>query len=181
MSFRFHPLELQGLLLVEPDVFPDERGWFLEGWREDTFTDQGIAPFVQDNISCSGKHVLRGLHFQRPPAAQGKLVHCLAGSIVDIAVDVRQSSSTFGRWYAENLTSENHRMLYLPPGFAHAFLVLSDNALVHYKVTAPYAPQYDGGVRWNDPSIGIDWPVKSPILSSKDAALPFLPEAEVFP
>lgn len=181
MAFHFHPLRMDGLVLVEPDVFPDDRGWFTECWRSVTFEAQGIGPFVQDNLSRSFRHVLRGLHFQGPPVPQGKLIQCLSGSILDVAVDVRHSSPTFGQWHGENLTADNHRMLYLSPGFAHGFLVLSDTALVHYKVTDRYAPEYDRGIAWNDPDLDIDWPVSDPVLSLKDAALPCLDDAEVFP
>lgn len=180
MAFSFHELRLQGLIRIEPDVHKDARGWFSERWRADRFMESGIGPFVQDNLSWSETGVLRGLHYQLAPAAQGKLVQCLVGRILDVAVDIRRHSPTFGKWVAETLTAENHRLLYLPPGFAHGFVVAEGPALVQYKVTAEYDPDLDRGVRWNDPDIGIAWPVAAPMLSPKDAELPLLKDAEVF-
>jgi len=179
LAFRFHELNVPGLIRIEPAVFPDQRGWFSERWRADLFLENDIGPFVQDNLSRSETGVLRGLHYQLEPAVQGKLVQCLTGSILDVAVDIRRHSSTFGEWVAETLSAENHRLLYLPPGFAHGFLVLAGPALVQYKVTAGYVPDLDRGIRWDDPDIGIQWPVKTPVLSEKDADLPLLKDAEV--
>ncbi len=169
---------------VDPVVFSDERGFFSESFNAAVFSEHvssGVE-FVQDNHSRSVKGVLRGLHYQLPPMAQGKLVRVVDGAIYDVAVDVRRSSSTFGRWVGEELTSENHRQLWVPPGFAHGFIVLSDTADVLYKTTEYYSPQHDRGIRWDDPSIGIDWPDVGidPMLSQKDAEAPFLPEADVF-
>ncbi len=181
MGFRFRRLELDGLVLIEPDVFPDERGWFSEFYKDPEFLKQGIGPMVQANLSFSHKGVLRGLHYQLPPAGQGKLVRCLSGSILDVAVDIRKHSSSCGKWISYELSAENHRMLYLPPGFAHGFCVTTEKALVAYEVTAPFAPELDRGIRWNDPDLAIDWPVNNPVLSNKDAQLPLLKDAEVFP
>ena len=169
---------------VDPVVFSDERGFFSESFNAAVFSEQvssGVE-FVQDNHSRSAKGVLRGLHYQLHPMAQGKLVRVVDGAIYDVAVDVRRSSSTFGQWVGEELTSENHRQLWVPPGFAHGFIVLTDTADVLYKTTEYYSPQHDRGIRWDDPSIGIDWPDVGvdPILSQKDAEAPFLPDAEVF-
>ena len=179
MPFRFTPLQIPEVILVEPRVFPDARGFFLETYKFSDFQAHGITEtFVQDNHSRSLRGVLRGLHFQNPPAAQGKLVRAVRGVIFDVAVDIRPSSSTFGQWVGEILSDENHRLLYIPPGFAHGFLVLSDVADVSYKVTAEYAPHLDSGIIWNDPTIAIQWPIQTPLLSPKDAALPRLLEAD---
>ncbi len=178
MPFTFTPLQIPDVILVEPRVFPDARGFFLETYKYVDFAANGIdETFVQDNHSRSSKGVLRGLHFQKPPKAQGKLVRAVRGVIFDVAVDIRPDSPTFGEWVGEILSDENHRMLYIPPGFAHGFLVLSDVADVSYKVTAEYAPELDSGVIWSDPTIAIQWPVQTPVLSAKDAALPRLSEA----
>ena len=178
MSFLFKRLEISDVMRIEPDIFPDERGWFKESYRQDEFTAQGVGPFVQDNVSFSSHGVLRGLHFQAPPKAQGKLVQCLSGEIWDVAVDIRKTSPTFVKWVAETLSAENHHMLWLPAGFAHGFIVLSETALVMYKVTAPYAPALDRGIRWNDPDLAIRWPISSPLVSPKDAGLSLLRECE---
>jgi len=176
LGFRFSPLTIEDVILVEPDVFPDARGWFLEAYRLEDFRSHGIGPFVQDNLSCSRQGVLRGLHFQRPPKAQGKLVSCPSGEIWDVAVDIRPDSPTFGKWVAEHLSGDNHRMLWIPPGFAHGFVTLSGQAIVAYKVTESYAPELDAGIRWDDPDLAIPWPVSSPLVSPKDAALPLAGE-----
>ena len=172
---------LPGVLLIEPKVFGDARGFFLESWNRKTFADAGLdIHFVQDNHSRSGKGVLRGLHYQMN-APQGKLVRVTSGAVFDVAVDMRRSSPNFGRWEGVELTAENHRMLWIPPGFAHGFLVLSDSADFLYKTTDYYAPQWDRGVRWDDPEIGIDWPLDAPpTLSDKDRVLPILQDAEGF-
>ena len=171
MGFSFNRLSIPDVMRIEPDVYPDERGWFKESYRHDEFVAQGVGPFVQDNISFSTQNVLRGLHFQLPPEAQGKLVQCLAGKIWDVAVDIRKDSPDYGKWVAETLSEENHCMLWLPPGFAHGFIVLSKTALVLYKVTAPYAPELDRGIRWDDPDLAIRWPISSPLVSDKDRKL----------
>jgi dTDP-4-dehydrorhamnose 3,5-epimerase len=170
MTFR--ELAIRGVVLVEPRVFGDERGFFLETYHRERYVAGGIEPeFVQDNHSRSVGPILRGLHAQlRRP--QGKLVRCVEGSIWDVAVDARPESSTFGRWVAEELSAANHRQLYLPPGMLHAFCVLTGPAQVEYKCTAPYDPQDEIGVIWNDADLGIAWPIEAPVLSAKDAALP---------
>jgi dTDP-4-dehydrorhamnose 3,5-epimerase len=169
---------LSGVLLIEPKVFGDARGFFLESWNEQRFNEAVGAPvrFVQDNHSRSAKGVLRGLHFQRPPHAQGKLVRCVLGSVFDVAVDVRAGSTTFGQWVGEVLSAENQRQLWIPPGFAHGFLVLSESADFLYKTTDLYAPHAEGSVRFDDPAIGIEWPdVGLPyLLADKDRAAPLL-------
>ena len=172
---------LPGVLLIEPKVFGDARGFFLESWNRKTFAGLGLdLDFVQDNHSRSGKGVLRGLHYQLNEP-QGKLVRVTQGRVFDVAVDMRRASTHFGRWTGYELSAENHRMLWIPPGFAHGFLVLSESADFLYKTTAYYAPQWDRGVRWDDPEIGIEWPLEGPpTLSGKDQVLPPLKEAEVF-
>jgi dTDP-4-dehydrorhamnose 3,5-epimerase len=170
--------ELDGVLLLEPKVFGDARGFFTESWNEQRFNEAVGAPvrFVQDNHSRSSKGVLRGLHFQRPPHAQGKLVRCVAGAVFDVAVDVRAGSASFGHWVGFELSAENHRQLWIPPGFAHGFLVLSDSADFLYKTTELYAPQAEGALHWDDPEVGIVWPEvgMAPQLAAKDLAAPLL-------
>jgi len=179
MPFRFIPWEIPGLILVEPQVFGDDRGFFTETYKASDFAAHGIpGPFVQENYSHSVQGVLRGLHFQKAPAAQGKLVSVICGEIFDVAVDIRQGSPTYGQWAGVTLSAENHRLLYVPVGFAHGFCVLSAEADVVYRVTAEYAPQYDRGIRWDLPALGIAWPVSAPLLSLKDARLPLLAEAD---
>lgn len=163
--------EIEGLLILEPRVFGDERGFFMETWNEAAFRDAGLdLTFVQDNHSRSQKGVLRGLHFQNP-GPQGKLVRVANGAVFDVAVDLRQSSSTFGNWVGVELTAENKRMFWVPEGFAHGFLTLSDDTDFLYKCTAPYAPQSEHTLAWDDPVVGIEWPVSglNPIISEKDA------------
>ena len=165
---------LPGVLLIEPRVFRDPRGFFLETWNADRYRDAGIAgPFVQDNASRSARGVLRGLHVQNP-YAQGKLVGVLDGAVFDVAVDVRAGSPTFGRWVGYELSAENGRQLWVPPGFAHGFVVASETALFTYKCTDRYAPEHEFSVAWDDPDLGIDWPLEAPSLSAKDAAAPRL-------
>ncbi|RLA85081.1 MAG: dTDP-4-dehydrorhamnose 3,5-epimerase [Deltaproteobacteria bacterium] len=179
MPFRFRRLEIPEVVLIEPVVFSDERGFFMEVYKYSEFSAFGITErFLQDNHSRSVKGVLRGLHYQNPPRAQGKLVRVLQGEIFDVAVDIRRGSPTYGKWVGVRLSSENRFMLYIPPGFAHGFCVLSDYAEVHYKVTDEYSPEHEAGIIWNDPEIGIDWPVESPILSERDSRWPRLSEAE---
>ena len=161
---------LPGVLLVTPRVFGDARGFFLETFSADKYAEGGISgPFVQDNWSRSAKNILRGLHFQHPQG-QGKLVSCTRGAVYDVAVDVRLGSPHFGKWFGVELSEENKKQLWIPQGFAHGFCVLSDLADFVYKCTALYAPAYERSIQWNDSDIGIDWPVKEPLLSSKDAA-----------
>ena len=170
------PTKLEGALIVEPRVFEDERGFFMETWNARRYRQHGLPErFVQDNVSFSRKGVLRGLHFQNPHP-QGKLVSVLRGEVFDVAVDLRKDSPTFGQWTSVILSAENHRQFYVPEGFAHGFAVLSDAALVHYKCTDFYDPAGDAGLRWDDPDLAIDWPVKDPVLSAKDAAAPLLKE-----
>ncbi|RLG08532.1 MAG: dTDP-4-dehydrorhamnose 3,5-epimerase [Thaumarchaeota archaeon] len=178
MPFRFKRLEIPDVVLVEPMVFHDERGFFMEAYKYSDFAAFGIGErFVQDNHSRSVKGVLRGLHYQNPPKAQGKLVRVIVGEIFDVAVDIRKGSPTYGRWVGVRLSAENKKMLYIPPGFAHGFCVLSEVAEVIYKVTEEYAPECEAGIIWNDPEIGIEWPIKSPTLSPKDASWPPLQDA----
>ena len=178
MPFEFESLKPEGLVLVKLRVFPDERGFFIETYKKRDFTAAGIPlEFVQDNHSKSARGVLRGLHYQRGAAAQGKLVRCTAGAILDVGVDLRKGSPTFGRWASAELTAENAHMLYVPPGFAHGFLVLSETAEIIYKCTAEYSPPDEGGIAWNDPDLGIEWGIKEPVLSARDQALPRLKAA----
>ena len=166
--------DLQGLLIIEPDVFGDTRGYFMESWNRQRYRDAGLDfDFVQDNFSLSRRGTLRGLHFQNP-FAQGKLVSVLQGEVFDVGVDIRRGSPTFGRWFGMTLSAENKRQFFLPPGFAHGFLVLSEMALFHYKCTDYYSPKDEQGFRWDDPEVGIKWPVENPILSQRDAAAPRL-------
>jgi dTDP-4-dehydrorhamnose 3,5-epimerase len=175
---RFLPTRLPDVILVEPDVHRDARGFFLESYHADKYRAGGIdALFTQDNHSRSSRGTLRGLHAQwRRP--QGKLVRVLSGAIWDVAVDVRRGSPTYGQWVGEALDAETHRQIWVPPGFVHGFCVLSETAEVEYKCTAPYDPGGELGVRWDDPAIGIQWPVRDPVLSGKDAAAPLLREVQ---
>lgn len=175
---KVETLALEGPLLITPQVFADERGFFLESWNQDLF-DRFVGPtrFVQDNHSRSSSGVLRGLHYQLHPQPQGKLVRCVRGEIFDVAVDLRRSSKTFGRWIGAQLTESNHKQLWVPAGFAHGFLTLSTEAEVLYKTTHPWSRTCERAVRWNDPHLAITWPElpeRHPRLSSKDAEAPFL-------
>jgi len=166
--------ELPGVLILEPQVFGDHRGYFLETWSSVRYAEAGMAgPFVQDNVAFSRKGVLRGLHLQHP-RPQGKLVQVLSGEVFDVAVDVRVGSPAFGRWVGERLSEANHRQMYIPPGFAHGYCVLSETALLSYKCTDFYSPATEMGIIWNDPDLGIDWPIAAPVVSLKDAAYPRL-------
>ncbi len=168
--------DLPGVLIVEPKVFGDERGFFMESWNGRRYEEAGLpGSFVQDNLSFSAHGVLRGLHFQNPQP-QGKLVSVLQGEVFDVAVDIRIGSPTFGRWAGVTLSAENKRQFYVPPGFAHGFVVTSETALFFYKCTDYYAPSAEGVVLWNDPDIGIGWPVAEPVLSERDRAAPPLRE-----
>jgi dTDP-4-dehydrorhamnose 3,5-epimerase len=164
---------LPGVVVIEPQVFGDARGFFMETWQAERYGDAGLPGFVQDNLSFSARGVLRGLHYQEPEA-QGKLVYVLQGEVFDVAVDIRVGSPTFGAWHGVTLSSDNKRQFYVPPGFAHGFVVTSETALFAYKCSAPYRPQFDHGIRWDDPAIGIAWPVTEPTLSGKDSAAPAL-------
>jgi dTDP-4-dehydrorhamnose 3,5-epimerase len=173
--------ELPGVLLLEPKRFGDDRGFFMELFHAKRYTEAGIpGPFVQDNFSRSAKGILRGLHFQQPHA-QGKLVQVFAGTVYDVAVDIRRGSPTFGKWVGVELSADNRRQLWVPAGFAHGFCVLSESADFHYKCTELYSPASEHGIAWNDPDLGIPWPVKSPLLSPKDSAAPRLKDAPVLP
>ena len=179
MPFTFHPLEVPEVVLIEPKVFGDERGFFMETYKESDFAAAGIAArFVQDNHSRSVRGVLRGLHYQKRPRAQGKLVRVVVGEVFDVAVDLRRGAPTFGRWVGVTLSAEDRRMLYIPPWCAHGFCVVSEVAEVVYKTTDEYAPAYEGGVLWSDPDLAIPWPVREPILAPRDRAWPRLREAD---
>lgn len=172
------PTELPEVLLLEPKIFKDSRGYFFESFKINDYAEAGIqATFVQDNFSHSNKNVLRGLHYQLDKP-QGKLVWVTRGEVFDVAVDIRQGSPNFGRWVGVILNDQNHRQLYIPPGFAHGFCVLSDSADFFYKVTDYYAPQSEHGIHWNDPELKINWPIEHPILSEKDAAYRNLSEID---
>lgn len=175
--------DLPEVLMLEPKVFGDQRGFFMESFNQRAFDAAVGRPvvFVQDNHSRSTRGVLRGLHYQLPPHAQGKLVRVTAGCVFDVAVDMRRSSPRFGRWAGAELSGENHRQLWVPPGFAHGFIVLSESADFLYKTTAYYAPQSERSVRWDDPALGIRWPGDmAPMLASKDANAPLLSDADWF-
>jgi dTDP-4-dehydrorhamnose 3,5-epimerase len=176
------PTAIPDVLVLEPKVFGDSRGFFLESWNERAFAAAGIpARFVQDNHSRSARNVLRGLHYQLRQA-QGKLVRVIAGEIYDVAVDIRRSSPTFGRWVGEPLSAENRRMIWVPAGFAHGFLVVSDAAEVLYKATDYYAPEHERTIAWNDPELAVAWPLAGePLLSAKDVVGTRLRDAEVYP
>jgi dTDP-4-dehydrorhamnose 3,5-epimerase len=175
---RIIPTELPGVTLFEPRVFGDARGYFLETWNRERYGKAGVpADFVQDNASLSSRGVLRGLHFQNP-RTQAKLVTVLQGEVYDVAVDIRRGSPHFGRWVGVVLSGENKRQLYIPAGFAHGFCVTSETALFTYKCTEFYAPECERGIAWNDPDLGIRWPVDQPTLSPKDAAYPRLRDAD---
>jgi dTDP-4-dehydrorhamnose 3,5-epimerase len=179
MPFHFRTLRIPDVILVRPDRFEDDRGFFAELYKRSAFSAAGISPpFVQCNYSHSSAGVLRGLHYQKHPQAQGKLVAAIRGRIFDVGVDIREGSPTYGDWVGETLSSEDGWMLYIPPGFAHGFCVLSQEADVIYHVTREYAPELDRGIIWDDPDIGIRWPIPDPVLSSKDAGLPSLREAD---
>lgn len=178
MPCTFESLSLPGVVLVTPKVFADPRGHFKETFKATEFHAGGLpSVFVQENVSVSKKGVVRGLHFQIPPMAQGKLVQVIRGSILDVVVDIRRSSSTYGRYLAVTLTAGSHQMLWVPEGFAHGFASLEDNTEVVYKVTREYAPTCDRGILWNDPDLGIDWKTASPLLSEKDTKHPRLKDA----
>ena len=176
---RFIETALEGVFIVEPKVFGDDRGFFMESWSEREFDKAGLHySFVQDNHSSSAvKGTLRGIHFQRGEKAQAKLVRCVRGTVLDVAVDLRPSSPTYKKWVAVELSEANKRQVLIPQGFGHGFLTLTDDVEFLYKADNPYAPDADGGIRWNDPNIGVDWGIERPILSEKDKRLPFLRDA----
>lgn len=180
---QFIETSLAGVIKILPKVHKDARGYFMETWQKQRFRDAGIkVEFVQDNFSHSARHTLRGLHYQIEQP-QGKLVRVVAGKVFDVAVDLRRSSPNFGRWVGETLSAENKHQLWVPPGFGHGFLVLSETAEFEYKCTKFYAPEFERSVRWDDPDIGIDWPLiaeAKPVLSPKDESAPFLSGAETY-
>ena len=178
---NFSKTSIEGLIIVEPKVFADTRGFFFESFNQQSFEENvGVVRFVQDNESKSKYGVLRGLHFQKPPFAQAKLVRCIEGEILDVAVDIRSQSATFGKYFSVHLSGENKKQLFIPRGFAHGFVVLSSEAIVAYKVDNVYAPQCDSGIIWNDPQLAIEWNIdkKEIILSPKDSLLKGLSDLE---
>jgi len=180
---KFIPTAIPDVILIEPAVYGDHRGFFMETWQRKTFAENGIDyDFVQDNHSKSSHGILRGLHYQTQQT-QGKLVRVVEGAVFDVAVDMRRSSATFGQWVGSELSAQNHHILWVPPGFAHGFYVMSESAEFVYKCTDYYAPKYEKSLLWNDPEIGIDWHLvdgKTPILSDKDAVAPLLADAWTF-
>jgi dTDP-4-dehydrorhamnose 3,5-epimerase len=172
MSFTFNPLRIPDVISITPHLFNDERGYFFENFNHSRFKqDQIDLNFIQENFSKSKKNVIRGLHFQKPPKAQAKLVTAVSGEIFDVAVDLRKNSPTFGKWVSEILSEINHKSLYVPEGFAHGFCVLSEGATVVYKINQEYSPDHEQGIIWNDPDIDISWPISEPIISEKDQNL----------
>lgn len=175
MSFVFTKMSIPDVISITPKVFDDDRGYFFENFHNSIFTQNNIDQYiVQENFSFSKQHVLRGLHFQKPPKSQAKLVSVLSGEIFDVAVDLRKNSTTFGKWVSEILSSQNHKSLFVPEGFAHGFCVLSETASVLYKINREYSPEYESGIIWNDPDLNISWPISNPLLSQKDQNLPLL-------
>ena len=179
MSFKFTKMDIPEVILVEAQAFTDNRGFFMESFKESDFVANGItSKFVQDNCSRSVKGVLRGLHYQKNPKAQAKLVMAIRGEIFDVAVDMRKGSPTYGKWVGEILSDANHKSLYVPEGFAHGFCVLSDTADVFYKVTSEYSPEHERGIIWNDPTLAVKWPRDDPLVIKKDLELPALNNAD---
>ena len=180
---EYKETEIKGVFIIEPKVFQDARGYFMEAWKQAEFDEHvGRTVFIQDNESKSSYGVLRGLHYQKGDASQAKLVRVIKGKVLDVAVDIRKSSPTFGQHVMVELSEENKRQFFIPRGFAHGFLVLSDEAIFTYKVDNPYAPQCDAGIRWNDPDLSIEWPIDPAqvLTSEKDLKQPLLKDAEVF-
>ena len=179
MPFQFSHLAIPEVILIEAKIMKDDRGYFQEMFKTSAFSPNGVpVQFVQDNHSRSQRGVLRGLHYQLEPHAQGKLVMVLRGKIFDVALDIRRGAPTFGQWVGQELSDQDGYQLYIPPGFAHGFCVLSEEVDILYKTTGEYAPLAERGLRWNDPAVGIRWPFAAPTLSPKDAQLPLLAEAE---
>ena len=174
MNSIFKKLSIPEVILIEPKIFSDKRGFFFENFKEEDFILNGITKLIQDNISHSTLGVIRGLHYQKNPKAQAKLVTAITGKIFDVAVDIRKNSPTYGKWVGEILSNENHRSLYIPEGFAHGFSVLSKEADVFYKVSNEYSQENEEGIKWNDPTINISWAIEQPIISEKDNLLPLL-------
>ncbi len=180
---EFKKTEIEGVYIIEPRVFNDARGYFFEAWKQEEFEKNiGHVTFIQDNESKSSYGVLRGLHYQKGDFCQAKLVRVIKGKVLDVAVDIRKSSATFGKHVMVELSEDNKRQFYIPRGFAHGFLVLSDEAIFTYKVDNVYAPQAEAGIRWNDPALGIAWPIdpQQVVTSEKDLVQPLLKDAEVF-
>ena len=180
---EYKETKIKGVFIIEPKVFNDARGYFMEAWKQAEFDEHvGRTVFIQDNESKSSFGVLRGLHYQKGDASQAKLVRVIKGKVLDVAVDIRKSSPTFGQHVMVELSEENKRQFFIPRGFAHGFLVMSDEAIFTYKVDNPYAPQCDAGIRWNDPDLGIEWPIDPAkvLTSEKDLKQPLLKDAEVF-
>ena len=181
MNFKFTKTFIESVIVVEAKPFRDERGFFMESYKFCDFFANGICDnFVQDNHSFSTQNVIRGLHFQSDPTQQAKLVRCVKGEIYDVAVDLRKSSPTFGKFFGINLSAQNFTMLYIPKGFAHGFSTISADAEVLYKTSDNYDPKSEGGIRWNDPELAIDWKVKNPIISAKDDILPLFKDTKIF-
>jgi len=182
-NMEYIKTEIEGVYVIEPRVFNDARGYFFEAWKQAEFNDHiGKVDFIQDNESKSSFGVLRGLHYQKGEYSQAKLVRVIKGKVMDVAVDIRKSSPTFGKYVMAELSEENKRQFFIPRGFAHGFLVLSEEAIFTYKVDNPYAPQAEAGIRWNDPNLNIEWPIDPAqvLTSEKDLNQPFLKDAEVF-
>ena len=176
VQMEIERLRLDGLLLITPQIFGDERGFFLESYNLPAFEAKGLPTrFVQDNLSCSKKNTIRGLHYQSRPG-QAKLISCLKGKIWDVAVDIRPDSPTFGQWQSVELDDQRRQQFFIPVGFAHGFCVLSESALVQYKVSAVYDGQFECSIRWNDPKIGVNWPIREPLLSPRDQLSPYFTE-----
>jgi dTDP-4-dehydrorhamnose 3,5-epimerase len=181
MPFSFEPTTIPGVVIISPPVFADDRGFLMETYKRSVFDVAGFtAPFVQENHSRSARGTLRGLHYQRAPKAQGKLVRVIVGEIFDVAVDIRKDSPTFGRWVGATLSAANRQSMYVPPGCAHGFCVTSPEAEVIYKMTEEYAPDHEDGIRWDDPGLAITWPLSTPILSDRDRRWPSLAEIGAF-
>jgi dTDP-4-dehydrorhamnose 3,5-epimerase len=179
MAFQFERLAIPDVWLITTQQWKDSRGFFMETYKVAPFSEHGLPrTFAQDNCAYSTHGILRGLHYQKNPRVQGKLVMTLRGTIFDVAVDIRQGSPTYGQWVGQELSDENQRMLYVPPGFAHGYCVLSKEALIFYKVTDEYAPESDRGILWSDPEIDINWPITAPTISQKDRDLPLLRDAD---
>ena len=179
MPFRFNPTDISGVIVIDPPVFPDDRGFFMESYKRSEFAAGGInETFVQCNQSKSARGILRGLHYQKKPKAQAKLVRALSGEIYDVAVDLRKGSPTYGKWTALTLSAENRKMLFVPVGFGHGFCVTSADAEILYMTTEEYAPDLEAGVLWNDPDLAIEWPVANPVLSLRDRTWAWLRNAD---
>jgi dTDP-4-dehydrorhamnose 3,5-epimerase len=176
MGFEFVETSIPDVKLVKPDTFPDNRGFFRESLKSSTFIANDVGPFVQTNICRSVRGAIRGLHFQTPPEETGKLIAVASGRIFDVAVDIRPTSPTFTHWFAQELNAEDGTMMWVPPGLAHGLMALEDDTVVVYQMTGEYAPANDGGIRWDDPIVNVDWPIRPPVLSEKDSKLPYLEE-----